>query len=51
MRFHGSPGRKSESRSERRNLPARIDGPSDHRDVRIDYHLVSRLDPETWSEG
>jgi hypothetical protein len=46
VRFHGTPGRTATSRSERRNLPDRVTGPSEHRDVRVDYRLATRLDTE-----
>ncbi|EST37394.1 hypothetical protein N566_13305 [Streptomycetaceae bacterium MP113-05] len=45
VRFRGSAGRTSASRSERRNLPDRVTGAGEHRDVRVDYLLTSRLDP------
>lgn len=43
MRFHGTPGRTSVSRSDRRNLPDRVTEASEHRDVRVDYLLATRL--------
>lgn len=44
VRFDGSPGRRSVSRSERTNLPDRVEADVPYRDVRVDYRLVSRLD-------
>ncbi|TLW93715.1 hypothetical protein FFT09_10140 [Saccharomonospora piscinae] len=41
--FHGSPGHRSESRSERDNLPERVRAGQTYRDVTVDYHLWCAL--------
>ncbi len=43
VRFHGSPGRESTSRSERTNLPERVEAGTGYSDVRVDYRLATRL--------
>jgi hypothetical protein len=49
--FHGSPGRESVSRSERRNLPDRVEAGTDYRDVRVDYRLATRLRRRAGDDG
>ena len=43
VRFTGGPGRDSVSDSSRRNLPRRVKGGTDYRNVRVDYVLATRL--------
>jgi hypothetical protein len=43
VRFGGSPNRRSVSRSERVNLPERVEANEDYRDVWIGYTLATGL--------
>ncbi len=41
MSFHGTPGRRSTSRSVRRNLPERVRAGAAYRDVHVVYTLAT----------
>ncbi len=41
MSFHGTPGRRSTSRSVRRNLPERVRAGAAYRDVHVGYTLAT----------
>ncbi|GAA2637866.1 hypothetical protein [Streptomyces axinellae] len=43
VRFHGSPGRASDSRSRRHHLPDPVEADHTYDDVSVDYRLTTRL--------
>ncbi|MTD55104.1 hypothetical protein [Amycolatopsis pithecellobii] len=45
IRFSGTPGHQPLTRSDRTNLPDRVDAGVEYRDVRIEYRLENQITP------